>query len=100
VGVQALQGLSLCPELFLKEVFPHYGSPLHIVSDRGTQWNSKLFRALRTVASVQPYFSTAYHPQTNGLVERTNETVGAALRSYVGPDMRDWPDSLSFVEFA
>jgi IS30 family transposase len=86
-------------KLFLK-VFPHYGFPLHIVSDRGTQWNSEFFRALCTVGGVQLHFSTAYHPQTNGLVERTNEMVSAALRSYVAPDMRDWPDSLSLVEFA
>jgi imidazoleglycerol phosphate dehydratase HisB len=87
-------------KLFLKEVFPNYGFPLHIVSHRGTQWNSEFFRALCTGAGVQLRFYTAYHPQTNGQVERTNETVSAALRSYVAPNMRDWPDSLSLLEFA
>jgi hypothetical protein len=30
-------------KLFLKEVFPHYGFPLHIVSDRGTLWIGEFF---------------------------------------------------------
>jgi hypothetical protein len=41
--------------------------------------------------------STAYHPQTNGLVER-NEVV--KLRHYVSPDQNDWHKHLPFIEFA
>ncbi|MEO1301476.1 MAG: hypothetical protein AAFU83_04560 [Bacteroidota bacterium] len=44
--------------------------------------------------------STAYHPQTNGLVERTNEVIEAALRHYVSADHSDWDDQLPWVEFA
>ena len=42
----------------------------------------------------------AFHPQTNGLTERTNEVVTAALRHYVTADMRDWDEMLPLVEFA
>ena len=86
--------------LFVREVFPHYGFPLRIVSDRGHQWNSEFFKSICERAGITLCLSTAYHPQTNGLVERTNEPVAAALRSFVAPNLKDWPDSLSFVEFA
>jgi hypothetical protein len=32
--------------LFMREIFSHYGFPLKIVSDRGSQWNSAFFRAV------------------------------------------------------
>lgn len=65
--------------LFLREVFPHYGLPQCIISDRGTQWNSEMFQKMCTVLNIKLKLSTAYHPQTNGLVGRTNEVVEAAL---------------------
>jgi RNase H-like domain found in reverse transcriptase/Integrase zinc binding domain len=87
-------------EIFFREIFPHYGMPTKIVSDRGPQWNSKFFRALCDRADIRLSLSTAYHPQTNGLVERTNEVVETALRHYVAPDQTDWNKKLPFVEFA
>jgi hypothetical protein len=44
--------------------------------------------------------STAFYPQTNGLVERTNEVVEAALRHYISVNMSDRDDMLPLVEFA
>ena len=87
-------------DLFFKEIFPHYGFPAKIVSDRGSQWNSEFFRALCDRADIRLSLSTAYHPNTNGLTERTNEMVETALRHYVGPEHTDWDKYLPFVEFA
>ena len=87
-------------ELFFEEVFPHYGFPTKIVSDRGSQWNSEFFRMLCDKADIRLSLSTAYHPQTNGLVERNNEVVETALRHYVAPDQTDWHKKLPFIEFA
>ena len=86
--------------IFLKEIFPHYGMPLNIVSDRGSQWNSEFFKAICDKLGVRLNLSTAYHPQTNGLVERMNETVSAALRHFVSADHKDWDESVPMIEFA
>ena len=51
-------------------------------------------------ADIRLSLSTAYHPNTNGLTERTNEMVETALRHYVGPEHTDWDKYLPFVEFA
>ncbi len=87
-------------QLFIREIFTHYGMPQNIVSDRGPQWCSEFFRDLCDGLGIKLKLSTAYHPQTNGLVERTNEVVEAALRHYVSSDMNDWDQHLPFVEFA
>ena len=87
-------------KLFFREIFPHYGMPQQIVSDRGTQWCNDFFKALCEHAKISLNLSTSYHPQTNGLVERTNEVIGAALRHYVDADHRNWDEQLPFIEFA
>ena len=87
-------------ELFIREVFVHYGMPAGIVSDRGKQWRSSFFQELCALCGIFLALSTSHHPQTNGLVERYNEVIEAALRNYVSADHRDWHLYLPFVEFA
>ena len=87
-------------ELFMREIFVHYGMPAGIVSDRGKQWRSSFFMEICRICGIFLALSTSHHPQTNGLVERYNEVIEAALRSYVSADHRDWHLFLPFMEFA
>jgi hypothetical protein len=66
-------------KLFMHEVFPHYGFPLKLISDRGRQWNNDFFCASCEYAGIDLLMITAYHLQSNGLVERTNEVVESSL---------------------
>ena len=87
-------------KLYFKEVFPHYGMPVKIISDRDRRWNNEFWDALCKRSGIQMSLSTAYHPQTNGLVERGNEVISAALRHYVSADQKDWDEFTPFIEFA
>jgi hypothetical protein len=49
---------------------------------------------------VRKIFTTAYHPQTNGQVERYNRTILASLRGYVSKRQDDWDDFTSAITFA
>ena len=69
-------------KLFFSQVFPHYGFPLNLVSDRGPQWTSEFWKSLCQRAGVALLLSTAFHAQTNGQTERTNEVVECATRHY------------------
>ena len=45
---------------------------------------------LFTLTKTSHRISTAYHPQTNGLVERFNQTIQRALLKLVKKEQDDW----------
>ncbi|UYV76681.1 hypothetical protein LAZ67_14001729 [Cordylochernes scorpioides] len=45
-------------------------------------------------------FTTAYHPQTNGLTERLNRTLGDMLSIYLDVEQNNWDSILPFATFA
>jgi hypothetical protein len=60
-----------------------FGTPLELVTDRGQQFESALFRQLSRSLGFHRIRTTAFHPQSNGLLERFHRTLKAALRSKV-----------------
>ena len=68
--------------MFVEHVFSKHGVPSDVVSDRGTEFTSHFWRSLGTLLDMKLNFSTAFHPQTNGQTERTNQTLKQYLRLY------------------
>ena len=60
-----------------------WGVPLAIISDRDAKFMSEFWKAVFTKLGTDLLASTAYHPQTDGQSERTNQTVEIAIRYYV-----------------
>lgn len=87
-------------KLFFTQIYPHYGLPLGICSDRGTQWNNAFFRDLCEHLGIALRLTFSYHPRANGQVERLNRVIEEALRHFVGPAHDDWDDFLPHVEFS
>ena len=50
--------------------------------------NDKLFE----MAGIEHRVSSAYHPQTNGLDERMNQTMTKSIVKYHNPEQDDWDD--------
>ena len=61
--------------LLLRHVITRYGVPQTIISDRDTRFMSKFWRTLFKCLGARVKPSTAYHPQTDGQTERTNQTL-------------------------
>ena len=53
-------------QLFLNKIIPLHGVPTSIISDRGSQFTSHFWRSFQEVMGTQLYFSSAFHPQTDG----------------------------------
>ena len=64
--------------LFLDRIFRLHGLPDSIISDRGSVFVSRFWKELTTL-QISSDTSTAYHPQTDSLTERTNQTLEAYL---------------------
>lgn len=87
-------------DLFFKHVFRHFGLPSALRSDRGSQFQSEFWQELFRLTGTKLHFSTAFHPQTQGLTERANKTVIESLRHYLDHLYEHWHDHLIAIEFA
>ncbi|QRW18560.1 Retrotransposable element Tf2 protein [Rhizoctonia solani] len=87
-------------DLFLHHVWKQYGMPEKTVSDQGRVFNNKFLKALYQRLGIDPHFSLAYHPQSNGQTEQVNSTVKHFLQAYLGINQKDWVKWLPMAEFA
>lgn len=81
-------------------VISRHGVPERLLSDRGSNFTSELARSLYETLGIKKLFGAAYHPQTQGLVERFNGTLIGMLKMYVGETQKDWDLYLPRVLFA
>ncbi|GFU28203.1 retrovirus-related Pol polyprotein from transposon 412 [Trichonephila clavipes] len=84
----------------LKEIVLRHGAPRVIITDRGAAFQSRLVSSLVDFCNIDHRFTTAYHPQTNGLTERFNKTLADMLSMYVDAEQKNWDGILPFVTFA
>ncbi|KAF8757331.1 hypothetical protein RHS01_04118 [Rhizoctonia solani] len=59
-------------ELFLEHVWKRHGMPEKTISNRGRVFNNKFLQALYKRLGIDPHFSSAYHPQSDGQTEQVN----------------------------
>jgi len=77
-----------------------HGLPESIISDRGPQFAAGLMRELNRILGIASKLSTAFHPQTNGQMERVNQELEQYLRMFIDYRQEQWPEWLGTAEFA
>ena len=87
-------------KLIVNEIFCRHGAPKTLLSDRDKNFLSKLFREVCNLLSIKKLNTTAYHPQTDGLVERFNSVISQSLSMYVSANKKDWGEFLPSILFA
>ena len=87
--------------IFWARVGSLHGIPRCIYSDRDVRFTGGFWRSLWSRLGTELRFSTAHHPQTQGLVERTNQTIEQVLRCLIHElgEVREWDQLLPTVEF-
>jgi hypothetical protein len=86
--------------LYMRYIFPRFGVPKKVISDRDTRLTSKFARALCKALKIHQNISTAYHPKTDGQSERSNQWVKQFFRFWCNERQDDWHIWLAFAEFA
>ena len=79
----------LARQLF-KDIFANHGLPQSIVLDKGSVFAAKFTRALYKALNVKMNLSIAFHPQTDGQIERTNQMLEQYLWMYCNHLQDDW----------
>ena len=77
-----------------------YGPPRSVLSDNGKQFTSRFVQSVCQLLGLSNAYTSAYHPQTNGLVERYNRTILNMLRCYVEEHQTDWDRYASALTYA
>jgi hypothetical protein len=84
-------------DMFIKHWIGHYGAPVSILSDNGSNFTSELMADTMSILSVRQVFTSPYHPQSNGVVERLNATFTSMVKKYMNADQTDWDTFLPLI---
>ncbi|XP_024654489.2 uncharacterized protein LOC106675134 [Maylandia zebra] len=100
VALERLPTSTETANLLVDHVFRLHGIPSEVVSDRGPQFTSQVWRAFCTSLGAKPCLSSGHHPQTNGQTERLNQELEATLRCVAASNPASWSSLLPWAEYA
>ena len=87
-------------KLLVNEVVSRFGVPNKIHSDQGRQFESLLFKEMCQLLQIEKTRTTAYHPQSDGMVERFNRTLASMVGVFVNEHHSDWDELLPYLTMA
>ncbi|XP_070036945.1 uncharacterized protein [Nicotiana tomentosiformis] len=87
-------------QLYIKEIVRLHGTPVFIISNRGAQFTANLWKTFQQGLGTHVNLSTTFHLQTDGLTERTIQTLEDMLRACVLDFRVRWDDHLPLIEFS
>jgi hypothetical protein len=100
IPVNTTYNSAVLAELYMARIVCLHGVPKKIVLDRGTQFTSHFWQQLHEALGTHLKFSSAYHPQTDGQTERTNQILEDMLRACALQDKISWDKRLPYAEFS
>ena len=87
--------------IFVERIVCVYGSPIEVVSDRGSQFLSDVMTEACKLLGITQRFTTAFRPQTNGCVESFNGILTKALGRFVTTNNSlEWPMYIPYLLMA
>ena len=74
------------------KVITHHGVPKELLSDQGTAFLSNLLQEVYRLMGIHKASTTAYHPQTDGLMEHFHRTLTSMLAKTTQSGGLDWDE--------
>jgi len=82
--------------LYYQYLYLWFGLPCHQITNRDPCFTSHFGKALAKELGITWNLSTAYHPQTDGLLERKNQWLEQFLQ-LVTVNQANWPTALALT---
>ena len=87
-------------KLHVHHIWKLHGIPLIHGTNCGSTFTANFMKNIYKELRIEPWFSTMYHPQTQGQVENNNKWMEMYLRMFCSHWQDDWVDLLLTAEFA
>ncbi|PIK45565.1 hypothetical protein BSL78_17560 [Apostichopus japonicus] len=84
----------------LTKFFTLVGLPKSIQSDQGSNFTSGLFQEVMYELGIEQYTSSAYHPESQGALERFHQTLKNMIKTYCFDFEKDWDDGVHLLLFS
>lgn len=84
----------------LTKFFTTFGLPKVVQTDQGTNFLSKLFKQVMQTLGIKHVVSSAYHPESQGALERWHQTLKATLQKYCLDTGKEWDEGVPLMVFA
>jgi len=86
--------------VLVEEVISRHGCSEYLLTDRGSNFCSSLFQEVCKLLGIKRLLTTAYHPETDGLVERLNQTLINMISTQMEEGKNNWDEVLPYVLLA
>lgn len=83
-----------------EEIVMRFGCPEEIISDRGSNFMSKVVKQYMRKIKTKHNLTSAFHPRSNGKCERLNQTFKRMLIKYVNGEVHSWDEHMDTALFA
>ena len=84
----------------LIKFFTLVGLPKTVQSDQGSTFLAGVFQQVMHELGIKQNLSSAYHPQSQGALERFHQTLKNMIRTYCYEQQKDWDEGISMLLFA
>ncbi len=81
-------------------IIADFTTPRTIITDNGTEFNNRVLEELCKLFHVKKVNVQAYHPQSNGVVEKLNRKIITCLRALINPYSIEWDKWIPTVKCA
>jgi len=85
-------------DAFIDDFICIYGAPKALLTDQGTHFLNVLMNKIARKFKIIQYRTTAYHPQSNGSIERSHHVLAEYLKQYTNKS--DWDKYLKLASFS
>ena len=85
-----LKDFPLTVQIFVEQYIPLWGCPHTLLSDNGSGFVARLSLAIYKLMRIRKIATTAFHPNSNGGVERVNRSLAQMLSLVISEQQDDW----------